>query len=244
MPALPTGTVTFLFTDIEGSTTLLQRLGDRRYAEVLTEHQRLLRGAFTKGLDDVVVENPEPSLTPARSWRVCGVTSPGCVRSYVDQAPQIARSQIWTGSPSAKRSPWLGVQGGNAGKNHRLAIWKLRDERESTTHSFDVAPQRRNQKVAALFQAGDPVLTNAKSLRDALLRELMSLAQFAQGHFLGNELGSARVDLLSTSRAQFPNFLVQGLHDRPFRFLVLSFSCLMRARCASKRISAFVISRR
>ena len=30
MPVLPTGMVTFLFTDIEGSTTLLQRLGDRR----------------------------------------------------------------------------------------------------------------------------------------------------------------------------------------------------------------------
>jgi class 3 adenylate cyclase len=29
MAALPTGTVTFLFTDIEGSTTLLQRLGNR-----------------------------------------------------------------------------------------------------------------------------------------------------------------------------------------------------------------------
>ncbi len=49
MPGLPTGTVTFLFTDIEGSTTLLQRLGDRRYAEVLEEHQRLLRDAFAKG---------------------------------------------------------------------------------------------------------------------------------------------------------------------------------------------------
>ncbi len=49
MPGLPTGTVTFLFTDIEGSTTLLQRLGDRRYAEVLAEHQRLIRDAFAKG---------------------------------------------------------------------------------------------------------------------------------------------------------------------------------------------------
>ena len=49
MPVLPTGTVTFLFTDIEGSTTLLQRLGDRRYAEILAEHQRLLRDAFAKG---------------------------------------------------------------------------------------------------------------------------------------------------------------------------------------------------
>jgi class 3 adenylate cyclase len=49
MPTLPTGTVTFLFTDIEGSTQLLQRLGDRRYAEVLADHQRLLREAFAEG---------------------------------------------------------------------------------------------------------------------------------------------------------------------------------------------------
>jgi class 3 adenylate cyclase len=34
MTNLPTGTVTFLFTDIEGSTTLLQRLGDRQHTEV------------------------------------------------------------------------------------------------------------------------------------------------------------------------------------------------------------------
>ncbi len=46
MPELPTGTVTFLFTDIEGSTAHLQRLGDRRYAEVLEEHRRILRAAI------------------------------------------------------------------------------------------------------------------------------------------------------------------------------------------------------
>ncbi|HYN89871.1 MAG TPA: hypothetical protein VER55_15160 [Ardenticatenaceae bacterium] len=45
MPGLPAGTVTFLFTDIEGSTRLLlQRLGDA-YAEVL-QHYELLRAAF------------------------------------------------------------------------------------------------------------------------------------------------------------------------------------------------------
>ena len=42
----PTGTVTFLFTDIEGSTALLQELGDA-YAEVLETHRRLLRASFT-----------------------------------------------------------------------------------------------------------------------------------------------------------------------------------------------------
>ena len=45
MAELPRGTVTFLFTDIEGSTRLLKQLRDR-YGEVLAEHQRLLRSAF------------------------------------------------------------------------------------------------------------------------------------------------------------------------------------------------------
>jgi predicted ATPase/class 3 adenylate cyclase len=44
---LPGGTVTFLFTDIEGSTRLLQELGER-YAEALAEHRRLLREAFQR----------------------------------------------------------------------------------------------------------------------------------------------------------------------------------------------------
>ncbi len=46
MPTLPTGTVTFLFTDIEGSTRLLQSMGDARAAEVFAEHRQLLREAF------------------------------------------------------------------------------------------------------------------------------------------------------------------------------------------------------
>lgn len=45
MRYLPAGTITMLFTDIEGSTRLLQRLGER-YANVLLECQRLLRAAF------------------------------------------------------------------------------------------------------------------------------------------------------------------------------------------------------
>jgi YVTN family beta-propeller protein len=40
------GTVTFLFTDIEGSTALLKMLGGERYHEMLVEHQRLVRAAF------------------------------------------------------------------------------------------------------------------------------------------------------------------------------------------------------
>jgi eukaryotic-like serine/threonine-protein kinase len=44
---LPSGTVTFLFTDIEGSTRLLEQLRDR-YADVLAEHHRVLRETFAR----------------------------------------------------------------------------------------------------------------------------------------------------------------------------------------------------
>ncbi len=42
---LPTGTVTFLFTDVEGSTKLLHSLGAEAYAEALAEHRRVIRAA-------------------------------------------------------------------------------------------------------------------------------------------------------------------------------------------------------
>ena len=68
MRDLPAGRVTFLFTDIEGSTRLLHALGDR-YAGVLSDHRHLLRAAFTRhgGVevdtqgDSFFVAFPDPS---------------------------------------------------------------------------------------------------------------------------------------------------------------------------------------
>src|SRR3954452_14517659 len=48
MTDLPSGTVTFLFTDIEGSTRLLHQLGDQGYGEALDDHRRWLRDAFAR----------------------------------------------------------------------------------------------------------------------------------------------------------------------------------------------------
>ena len=42
---LPGGTVTFLFTDVEGSTRLLHELGAESYAQALAEHRRVIREA-------------------------------------------------------------------------------------------------------------------------------------------------------------------------------------------------------
>jgi len=47
MAERPTGTVTFVFTDIEGSTRLLHELGSA-YDAVLADHRSLVRAAFDR----------------------------------------------------------------------------------------------------------------------------------------------------------------------------------------------------
>ena len=53
MPDLPDGTVTLVFTDVEGSTQLVRELGDA-YAQLLGEHRRLLREAVEQARGHVV----------------------------------------------------------------------------------------------------------------------------------------------------------------------------------------------
>ena len=48
MAELPSGTVTFLMTDIEGSTKLLERLGDGPYERVLDDHRSVIRAAIAR----------------------------------------------------------------------------------------------------------------------------------------------------------------------------------------------------
>src|SRR5262249_19506268 len=75
MRALPTGTVTFLLTDIEGSTNLLQRLGDG-YARALGEH-RVLRAAFA-------AHNGAEVDTQGDAFFVAFPTAPAAVASAAD----------------------------------------------------------------------------------------------------------------------------------------------------------------
>ena len=67
MPELPAGTVTFLFTDVEGSTRLLHDLGDERYAQALAEHRRCVREAAGTSSSPAGTEAPTKRLR-WRSW--------------------------------------------------------------------------------------------------------------------------------------------------------------------------------
>jgi len=83
MTELPTGAVTFLFTDIEGSTRLLHELGDA-YAGVLSDHRRLLREAFV-GHGGVEVD------TQGDSFFVAFADPRGAVAAAVDAQTALAR---------------------------------------------------------------------------------------------------------------------------------------------------------
>jgi predicted ATPase/class 3 adenylate cyclase len=86
MSRIPTGEITLLFTDIEGSTRLLQRLGDR-YAAVLKDHQRLMRSAFRQ-------HNGHEFGTQGDAFFVVFESAPDAVAAAVDCQRKLA-SHPW-----------------------------------------------------------------------------------------------------------------------------------------------------
>jgi predicted ATPase/class 3 adenylate cyclase len=114
MTALPTGTVTFLFTDIEGSTALLQRLGDLRYAEVLEEHFRLLRAAFAEGNGQEVGRQGDAFLVAfsrARDAVGTGVAAQLALTKHAwpDGASLRVRMGLHTGEPLTTSDDYVGL---------------------------------------------------------------------------------------------------------------------------------------
>ena len=108
MRSLPTGTVTFLFTDIEGSTRLLDELGAESFAHALAEHRRLLREAFahhggvevdTQG-DAFFVAFPDASRAVAAAEEAQIALAAG---------PIIVRMALHTGEPVVAEEGYVGM---------------------------------------------------------------------------------------------------------------------------------------
>jgi predicted ATPase/class 3 adenylate cyclase len=113
MREFPTGILTLLFTDIEGSTRLLQQLGDR-YADVLKECRRLLRAAFQQGhgyeVDTqgdaffVVFERAADAISSAIGLQRALFTT-----NWPDQARVRVRVGIHTGEPRPAEEGYIGL---------------------------------------------------------------------------------------------------------------------------------------
>jgi predicted ATPase/class 3 adenylate cyclase len=102
---LPRGTVTFLFTDIEGSTRLLQDLGPENYASRLADHRRVLRDAFERH-GGVEVD------TQGDAFFVGFPTAPGALEAAREAQQRLeipVRMGLHTGTPLLTEEGYVGA---------------------------------------------------------------------------------------------------------------------------------------
>src|SRR5690242_9732134 len=106
MTALPQGTVTFLFTDIEGSTRLLHELGDD-YGRALDEHRRVLRDAFARhGGVEVDTQGDAFFVTFAKASDALSAAADA--RDALAAGPIRVRMGLHTGEPKVSGEGYVG----------------------------------------------------------------------------------------------------------------------------------------
>ncbi len=113
MPTLPSGTVTFVFSDIEGSTTLLKELGDR-YEGLLADHRRLMRERFSEH-DGVEIDTQGDAFFFAFSRaRDAVAAAVDAQRAHADHdwpdgRTVLVRMGLHTGEPAVGSEGYLGL---------------------------------------------------------------------------------------------------------------------------------------
>lgn len=107
MQELPTGTVTLLFTDIEGSTRLLEELGDR-YSEVLGEHRRLLKEFFERH-GGVEIDTLGDAVYAAFSRASDALAAAGEAQRALAALPVRVRMGVHTGEPQLTDEGYVGM---------------------------------------------------------------------------------------------------------------------------------------
>ena len=167
---LPSGTVTFLFTDVEGSTKLLHALGAGAYADALAEHRRVIREACARG-GGVEVDTQGDAFFFAFPTAPAALTAAAAFSEALAAGPIKVRVGIHTGTPLLAAEGYVGgdvhraariAAAGHGGQvlvsaaTARLVELELNDLGE---HRFKdlVAPER-------VYQLGDDVFPPLKSL--------------------------------------------------------------------------------
>jgi class 3 adenylate cyclase len=114
MSQLPGGTVTFVFTDIEGSTRLLQELGDEEYGRVSGDHRRLVRETFgSRGGTEIDTQGDAFffSFPRARDAVAAAVDAQRALRDHEwpDGRELLVRMGVHTGEPHVGEEGYLGL---------------------------------------------------------------------------------------------------------------------------------------
>jgi len=113
MATLPSGTVTFVFSDIEGSTALMKRLGDR-YGDVLADHRRLMRETLcARGGVEIDTQGDAFFFAFARARDAVAASVEAqrahAAHDWPDGAPVRVRMGLHTGEPAVGDEGYHGL---------------------------------------------------------------------------------------------------------------------------------------
>jgi predicted ATPase/class 3 adenylate cyclase len=165
---LPRGTVTFLFTDIEGSTRLLHELGAGQYANVLAEHRRVLRDAFDRH-GGVEVD------TQGDAFFVAFPTAPGALEAAREAQQELGlpvRMGLHTGTPLLAEEGYVGADVHRAariaaaGHGRQVLVSSATAALLDSSKLRDLGEHRLKDLSAAerIFQLGDEEFPPLKTL--------------------------------------------------------------------------------
>ena len=105
---LPSGTVTFVFTDVEGSTRLLEELGPEAYTQALAEHRRVVREACASfGGSEVDTQGDAFFLAFARAPDA--IEAAAAITERLGHGPMRLRIGMHTGTPLVTAEGYVGM---------------------------------------------------------------------------------------------------------------------------------------
>jgi predicted ATPase/class 3 adenylate cyclase len=158
---LPQGTVTFLFTDIEGSTRLLQERGDE-YAEMLADHHRALRGEIARH-GGVEVNTQGDAFFVAFAKASDALAAAASARESLGDGPIRVRMGLHTGEPTVAGEDYIGIDVHRAariaaaGHGGQILLSQATRDLVREEHLRDLGVHRLKDLAAPerLYQLGD-----------------------------------------------------------------------------------------
>jgi predicted ATPase/class 3 adenylate cyclase len=167
---LPSGTVTFLFTDIEGSTRLLHDLGDG-YADALAEHRRVLRTAVARhGGVEFGTEGDAFFVAFARARDALAAARQG--QDALAGGPIRVRMGLHTGEPQVSDDDYVGIDVHRAariaaaGHGGQILVSKVTRDLVGDDGLRDLGDHRLKDLASPerIFQVGDAEFPPLKTL--------------------------------------------------------------------------------
>ena len=175
MAELPSGTVTFLFSDIEESTRLLDELGPEAYREALREHRRVLREVFGRH-GGYEVDYAGDAFFVAFQEAVAGAAAAREAQAALADGRVRVRMGLHTGTPLLDPPKYVGrdvhlaarVMGAGHG-GQVLLTQKTREQVDEAVRELGEHRLKDFDEPVALFQLGDGAFPPLKTISNTNL---------------------------------------------------------------------------